>query len=262
MLWAKNSERVINDAYHDGRSGARPLTRLAVYHRGMVRHYIAGAKTVIGMRGSSMNRIKELRLERHLTQADLAEMTETTDATIQRLETGQRQLTEKWAVKIASAMSVDVVEVFGRILPVAPNGLEVVGEVHAGVWRETEVLDELRHAALPLGPDPRYHGKRQFALLVRGESMNKVFKPGSFIVCVAWPDVGREPREDDVVVVERRRDGMVETTVKKVTIRQRKLALMPDSTDPRFQNPIELEGGLENDEIVITALVVGRYEQL
>jgi transcriptional regulator with XRE-family HTH domain len=210
----------------------------------------------------AMNRIKELRQSRNLTQAQLAEMIGTTDATIQRLETGRRQLTERWAVQISTVLGVDVSEVFGQFLPAAAAGLSVIGEVQAGVWRETDVSDEPKHPPLPLGHDPRYQGKRQFALLVQGESMNKVFAPGTFIVCVAWSEIGRQPREGDIVVVERRRDGMVETTVKRIAIQSRKLVLMPDSTDPRFQNPIELEGSIERDEIVITALVVGRYEQL
>jgi transcriptional regulator with XRE-family HTH domain len=215
-----------------------------------------------GLSNRFMNRIKELRLERRLTQAQLAEMIGTTDATVQRLETGRRQLTERWAVQIATVLGVDVSEVFGQILPATASGLHVLGEVQAGVWRENDVLDEPKHPPLPLGPDPRYQGKTQFALLVQGESMNKVFNPGTFIVCVSWADIGRQPREGDIVVVDRRRDGMVETTVKRIAVQNRKLVLMPDSTDPRFQSPIELEGSLERDEIVITALVVGRYQQL
>lgn len=209
-----------------------------------------------------MNRIKELRAIYNLTQAQLAERLGTTDATIQRLETGKRQLTQRWAEQIAGVLGVDVTEVFGKILPVSTAGLSVIGEVQAGVWREIDVVDEPRHPPLPIGPDPRYLEARQFALLVQGESMNRVFAPGCFIVCVSWTDVARQPREGDIVVVERRRDGMVETTVKRIAVQNRKLVLMPDSTDPRFQNPIELEGSLERDEIVITALVVGRYEQL
>lgn len=211
---------------------------------------------------ADMNRIKELRVARDLTQAQLAEMIGTTDATIQRLESGKRQLTQRWAEQISLVLGVDVSEVFGSILPATTAGLSVIGEVQAGVWREIDFADEPKHPPLPLGPDPRYQNKQQFALLVQGESMNRVFTPGTFIVCVSWTDIGRNPKEGDIVVVERRRDGMVETTVKKIAIQNRKLVLMPDSTDPRFQNPIELEGSLERDEIVITALVVGRYEQL
>ena len=83
-----------------------------------------------------MNRIKELRAIHNLTQAQLAERLGTTDATIQRLETGKRQLTQRWAEQIAGTLGLDVTEVFGKILPVSTAGLSVIGEVQAGVWRD------------------------------------------------------------------------------------------------------------------------------
>jgi transcriptional regulator with XRE-family HTH domain len=208
-----------------------------------------------------MNRIKDLRLERGLTQTQLGEMLGTTSATIQRLETGKRQLTQKWVEKISSILGVEVSELFGNILPTTNVGVSVIGEVQAGVWKEVDVLDEPRHPTLPIGPDPRYIDFPQYALLVQGTSMNKVFAPGSYIVCVPLADLGREPRDGDIVVVERRRKGMVETTVKRLSISRQKVVLLPESTDPRFQTPVEMDGNADHDEIAVTALVVGRYEQ-
>ena len=188
----------------------------------------------------------------------------TTAATVQRLETGKRKLTQEWAEALAPALRVHVDEVFGNILPIAKNGIPVLGDVQAGVWREIDTVDEEKYPPLPLSPDPRYHERAQFALMVRGESMNKVFPPGQFIVCVRWSEINRGPRDGDLVVVERRRDGLIEATVKRVAIKGQKLYLMPESTDPRFQTPIEiqLDGSIANDEIVLTALVIGRYEQI
>lgn len=213
---------------------------------------------------TNMNRIRELRQDKGLTIEGLAELVGTTGATIQRLETGNRQLTQKWADKISQSLGVQVAELFGNILPINEHGLPVLGEVQAGVWKEADATDEQKYSNIPIGPDPRYAGANQFALLVRGESMNKVFQPGEFVVCVAWAQVGRGPRDGDLVVVERRRDGLVEATCKRIKIQNKKLYLMPESNDPRWQNPIELEldGSFGNDEIVITALVVGRYQQI
>lgn len=211
-----------------------------------------------------MNRIRELRQEKGLTIEALAELVGTTGATIQRLETGNRQLTEKWINKIAKCLDVQVAELFGNILPVDEHGLPVLGEVQAGVWKEVDNADEAKYAVLPIGPDPRFPGAEQFALMVRGESMNRVFPPGQYVVCVRWAQIGRGPRDGDLVIVERRRDGLVEATCKRVAIKNQKIYLMPESNDPRWQNPIEIElnGSLENDEIVVTALVIGRYEQI
>jgi phage repressor protein C with HTH and peptisase S24 domain len=134
--------------------------------------------------------------------------------------------------------------------------------VQAGVWREAEMGDEPKNPPLPIGINPLYPDVTQFALRVQGESMNRVVRDGAYIVCVSWAELGRQPRENDLVVVERRRDGLVETTVKRIKTIDQQVYLMPDSDDPRWQKPIPLAGGLENDEIVITALVIGKYENL
>lgn len=209
-----------------------------------------------------MNRIRELRTERGLTQEQLAEMIGTTDATIQRLETGKRQLTQKWAELISAALKVDVSVIFGSIIPAHDPGLPVVGEVQAGVWREADVGDEPKHPPIPMGRDRRFSEVPQFALLVQGESMNRILPPGMFVVCVPWRDLGKDVENGELVVVERRRDGMVEATVKRIALQGKKVLLMPESTDPRFQQPIELGSGAENEEVAITAKVIGRYEQM
>jgi transcriptional regulator with XRE-family HTH domain len=218
--------------------------------------------TLVGGNLAAVNRIKELRESRGLTLAQLADRVGTSHATIQRLESGKMRLNQDWIDKISAALSVQISEIFGDIVPATPDGLPVLGEVQAGVWRETEIADEPKHGSLPIGLDPRYSGKRQFALVVRGESMNRVVQDGAYIVCVSWADLGRAPRDNDLVVVERRRDGMVETTVKRIKLQDKKVWLTPDSDDPRWQAPIVFDGGLEHDEIVITALVVGKYQSL
>lgn len=209
-----------------------------------------------------MNWIRQLRESKGLTLAQLAERVGTSHATIQRLESGKMRLTQDWASKISSALSVPISEIFGEIVPAAVTGLPVLGEVQAGIWREAEVADEHKYLPLPIGADPRYSSASQFALLVRGESMNRVVRDGAYIVCVTWAELGRAPRDNDLVIVERRRDGLIETTVKRIKLENKKVLLMPDSDDARWQTPIVLDGGLESDEIAITALVIGKYESL
>jgi transcriptional regulator with XRE-family HTH domain len=209
-----------------------------------------------------MNRIRHLREARGLTLAELAEQVGTSHATIQRLESGKMRLTQEWAERISAALAVHMPEIFGEIVPAVAKGLDVLGDVQAGVWREVDVADELKYPPLPIGPDPRYSPIKQFALRVRGESMNKTVRDGAYIVCVTWAELGRGPRDNDLVVVERRRDGLVETTVKRIRLENKKVLLLPDSDDPRWQTPLVLEGGLENDEIAVIALVIGKYETL
>lgn len=209
-----------------------------------------------------MNRIKQLREKKGLTLAQLSELVGTSHATIQRLEAGKMKLTQEWASRLSRALDVQLVEVFGEIVPAAVDGLPVLGNVQAGVWREVDVADEPKYPPLPISADSRYPVRAQFALRVSGTSMNRIVPDGAYIVCVSWAELGRAPRDRDLVVVERRRDGLVETTMKRIQIQDKKILLLPDSDDPRWQSPIELDGSLENDEIAITALVIGKYETL
>ena len=53
-----------------------------------------------------MNRIRELREAQGMTQERLAELCDTSQPQIQRLEDGSRRLTEGWMRKIATALDV------------------------------------------------------------------------------------------------------------------------------------------------------------
>jgi SOS-response transcriptional repressor LexA len=144
-------------------------------------------------------------------------------------------------------------------------GIPLSGTVAAGVWREASVVSLLEVDIVPVMPDPRYPIADQFALQVEGTSMNKIFQPGEFAHCVRWEAVGREIRDGDLVVVERRRSGLVEATLKRVRING-DYELWPESTDPRFSEPLNLPNGptLDDaaDEIIVTAQVIGRYARL
>ncbi len=61
------------------------------------------------------NRIKKLRDLRGLSQAALAAKCDTTAATIQRLESGERQLTEKWMRELAKGLDVRPADLISAI---------------------------------------------------------------------------------------------------------------------------------------------------
>lgn len=208
-----------------------------------------------------MSRLKELLEERDISIAELARMVGTTHATISRLKSGNMQMTEHWARKIATAMKIGVAEIFGEVIPPMTPGMRVLGEVQAGVWKEAEVADELRYPPLPILPDHVYSKVTQFALRVRGESMNRVVQDGMYIVCASWPELGREPEDGDLVVVERRRAGLVETTLKRVRMENGSVVFVPDSTDARWQEPVRIGDLGDGEEIAIIALAIGKYER-
>lgn len=209
-----------------------------------------------------MNRIRQIREAQGLSQGQLGEMMGTTDATVQRIESGNRKLTESWLRRFAAALKVSHGEILGDFVSPATQGLKVLGEVQAGVWRETPSYDADNPALLPIGPDPRYPAAEQFALKVVGNSMDKVFPDGQYCVCVSWPAVGRGVKNNDLLVVHRQRAGTVESTLKRAKIANGTITLVPESHDPKWQMPIELASDTDTDEVRVAAIVIGRYEAL
>lgn len=91
----------------------------------------------------SVNHLRAWREYRGLTQAQLGDMVDTTDNVISMLESGDRQLSQKWLVKLAPALNTRA----GFLLEFAPEDadlsiLEAILEVPAD--RKGEALQILR----------------------------------------------------------------------------------------------------------------------
>lgn len=135
------------------------------------------------------------------------------------------------------------------------------GTVEAGVWREAAEWPEEDWFPVGVAGVERYDELPQFALVVRGPSMNLIYPEGSVLICVAFLHLGRGPRHGERVVVEHRKSGFVEATVKEYAVEagERRLYARSDSPRhagaveiPREANPAESQDG----EIRITALVI------
>ena len=158
----------------------------------------------------------------------------------------------------------------------SPPGAPVIGEVQAGVWREA-AQDPLHqdgwddplandYERIPCPPDRRYPHAPLFALRVAGDSMDVVFPPGSYALCVRLADAGVSPRDlpsGSLVVVHRRRHDIYEATLKRLKRQNGEIWLQPESTNPRHK-PIKLTPPQHSQQpqTTITALVVGKYERL
>lgn len=197
------------------------------------------------------NRIREIRETKGLSLARVAELCGTTHQTIQRLEKGERQLTEAWMRKIADALSVkpaDLVEGFAgadcspSLAPLITQieQIPVIGEVQAGVWHESRQWegDEVTYTAYPLPAGLRTHA---YGLVVAGDSMNQVYQEGDILIVIPLAHYTKELRSGQRVIVERRkRDGIVEATAKELVINDGVAELWPRSTNPKFQAPISI----------------------
>jgi len=139
------------------------------------------------------------------------------------------------------------------------NWIWCVGEAAAGVWREAFEWPREDWTPIVLSVrDDRFPRARRAALLVRGDSMDELYPDGSYVVFVRFDEVGAKPRVGDKVVVIRRRQDLVETTVKIYTKDAGgKIWLAPRSRNPKY-TALPLEGDGDR-EIEILGLIVSSH---
>lgn len=172
------------------------------------------------------------------------------------------------ARKLAKALDCDVSYITGEAvepLKSSNNGdgsltselayARYAGDVAAGVWHESAIFgpdpdlppDFDAHPPVPIVPDPRYKGLGQFAVKVIGPSVNKIVPDGYFAVCVPYWEARQTVVDGDLVVVERIRGGLHESTIKRVRKNSKGWELMPESDDPKYQSPIYLDEDMEHE---------------
>jgi transcriptional regulator with XRE-family HTH domain len=144
------------------------------------------------------------------------------------------------------------------IVDVASEGLAVKGYVHASAWQDHYEPDgDLK--TLPITGIAGYPRERQYALEVTGESINRRASPGHYAICLEWHG---QVANDDVVVVERRRPGQFQATIKVVRMGNGEVQLWPDSNHPDHQKPIIVtkKDLADGEEIAVVAKVIGFYK--
>jgi SOS-response transcriptional repressor LexA len=146
---------------------------------------------------------------------------------------------------------------FGVGSSAAPRfGLPVKHEVAAGNWLEVEGgVDANKFDPVPIAFDPRYPASAQFAVVVRGTSINRIAQPGDFLVCIDIEALGYEM--GDLVIVERRnQESAREMTAKRVRREGGQEHLFPDSDDPQWQNAIPLTDKKTKDGTTVAVIAV------
>lgn len=148
-----------------------------------------------------------------------------------------------------------------------PNvvSIPVAGEIGGGGWHESNPFNEaieILYGTVSAVLDRVEARGAQFALRVVGPSMNKLIPDGSFVVCAPYDQMRSGIADGDVVAIEIKRHGLYQGTLKRVRKIGDAWELHPESTDPRYQQPIRLDETFSHDrdnpdfEIVIRGLVV------
>lgn len=199
------------------------------------------------------NRIKEIMKSHGVSREQLAEKLDAHPTTISRLINGQRKLDIEWIEKFADALNVAPSEILEERIPV--RVIQVQGYVQAGEWAETWHWEEDQYeVAVP--DDPQMRNFSLYGAETRGPSMNKRYPEGTILVFTDTIETKEQIEFGKRYIVERERaDGLREATVKLLWKDEHgKPWLLPESDDPRFQEPIAINGN-DGDTIRIVGRV-------
>lgn len=211
------------------------------------------------------DKIKSARELKGLTQSDLASKVGVSRNAVSLWESNKNGPSLATLLKVCAELdlSPDGFSTVQKPIQITEElgAMAIKGEVRAGAWLEFN--DDMHDfGTLPTLPDPRYSNVEQFALKVVGTSMNKVTPPGQYVIVAAWDSIGAELKDGDLVVVRRERAMTYEATLKRAKKIGNSWELWPESTDPRYQEPVKLADGDSEVEVRIIGKVIGRYEPL
>lgn len=201
--------------------------------------------------------IRSARKAAGMSQTELALRIGVTQSVVSDWENGKLQSYGEHSAAIHRALKIPLDEL-APVPPFSPvTGIQVVGEIQAGVWRvATEFVPEDR-TVIPVVGVPGYGGVKLVALKVKGSSMDLLYPDGSFVIVVSASDT--DARHGDRVVVYRAKGELQEASLKEVRVEDDgRVGLWPRSTSPEHQEPIYLDNDDQNGP-EIAYVVVGRY---
>jgi transcriptional regulator with XRE-family HTH domain len=137
-------------------------------------------------------------------------------------------------------------------------------DVAAGLWKEVEDFhNQLEPMTSSVPQAPAFNQFPQWLERVVGDSMDRLVPPGSLIHVVDAIAMEYQPREDDLVVVERTRaqGSLIERSLKQVTTTAEGLELWPRSHNKRWDKPLTLSAGdgLDDEVVQVVGLVIRAY---
>ncbi|WP_312886530.1 XRE family transcriptional regulator [Rhizobium laguerreae] len=207
-------------------------------------------------------RIFKARSDAKMTQEQLATAVGKTRGAVAQWESGEVRPRHTTLQAIAQATDKPLnwlLNGVGEEQSSLRSGLEVVGEVAAGMWKEATVRFERTYEPVATHPDYPDYGQRLYK--VSGNSINKVAANGEYLHAIELHAGGIEPEHGDLVIVRRLQHGLAEYTAKTLIWENGRWLLRPESTDPDWQSDIEITGDSDT-EITVTDIVIAKWSPI
>ena len=180
--------------------------------------------------------------ERGWTYDSLAEKVGSHPKTVGALARGEAELTLTWMQRFARLFGVKAIEIIERVEAADMRNVPITGRVRAGAWAESHTFDPQARSSVTIPNDDRYRSVSLYALVIEGESMNRLYPNGSTVVLSRLSQ-----RPGEIIVgkryhVVRTRGDLIEETIKTlVRDRDGNYWLQPESDSPEF-GAFALEG--------------------
>lgn len=162
-----------------------------------------------------MNKIKDIRELRGLSQSELARRVGTTPSTISRLESGARKLTQEYLVAISRALDADPGDLIGKaqaayldvdhILPVS------LAEAAVSKWSvpNLQMVSREENNKIPVMLPPEHRQLAGTAYHVTDDHAKDIVPKGGYAIAVPFDAVRKKPLSKDWLVV-RSTEGRME----------------------------------------------------
>lgn len=141
-----------------------------------------------------------------------------------------------------------------------PLYLPIRYRVAAGNWREHDEIVQDFFGEGPVAPAAEYIGFDQWLESVEGDSVDQIYPSGALVHVVDALQIGYQPRNGDIVVIERSRGGLRERTVKEIVVSRNKITARGRSTNPKWNTTVDIARDMgSEDEAQIVGKVIGAY---
>lgn len=177
-------------------------------------------------------KIAEARIAKGWSQQDLAEKMDTTQQTIQRYESGSRDIKSSVLIKLSAVLGVTISYLLGMENTSIPNNDMVEVPLYGAIAAGTPIEMVPVENSQPVPSEVRRRYPSAFLLKVEGDSMNRILPNGCYALVDPCDAVEHNGAPYAVCV------NGYDATIKRVNKLNNGFELAPDSNDPTYSKQV------------------------